>query len=368
MSQPLFLATRKGLFRVEKSKNHWQITNTAFLGDHVTIVTPVPGSGTLFAGIGHGHFGAKMHRSSDHGDTWEEIAAPEYPPKPEWLQDKDAWGKPLEWKLNMIWAIEPGHPSQPGTVWCGTLPGGLFRSADSGASWSIVEPLWNNPMRSEWFGGGADLPGIHSICVHPHNAQSIGVGVSCGGYWLSEDGGQTWNVRSTGMWAAYMPPERKDDPNIQDPHRIVHCKSRPQYLWAQHHNGIFRSNDGAVSWTEVKNDNAPTFGFAVAVHPDDQNTAWFIPAVKDEKRFPLDGKVIVTRTRDGGQSFETLTRGLPQQYAYDLVFRHALDLDTTGNVLAFGSTTGNCWISEDQGDSFQLLSNHLPPVYCVRWG
>ena len=106
-------------------------------------------------------------------------------------------------------------------------------------------------------------------------------------------------------------------------------------LWVQHHNGIFRSTDGAATWSEITDVKPSTFGFPVAVHPRDPNTAWFVPAVKDEKRYPAGGCVVVNRTRDGGKTFETLTRGLPQKHAYDLVFRHALDVDESGDRLAF---------------------------------
>jgi photosystem II stability/assembly factor-like uncharacterized protein len=138
-------------------------------------------------------------------------------------------------------------------------------------------------------------------------------------------------------------------------------------LWAQHHNGIFKSNDGAASWSEITGVKPSAFGFAVAVHPDQPETAWFVPGVSDQKRYPLDGRVVVNRTRDGGQTFETLTRGLPQSHAYDLVFRHALAVDETGQTLAFGSTTGSLWLSDDGGDSWQTLSTNLPPVYAVRF-
>ena len=105
----------------------------------------------------------------------------------------------------------------------------------------------------------------------------------------------------------------------------------------------------------------------MAVHPADPDTAWFVPATKDEKRFPVGGRVVVTRTHDGGRMFETLTRGLPQEHAYDLVFRHALDVDESGTRLAFGSTTGSAWVSENGGDSWQAVSSHLPPIYAVRF-
>ncbi|MEZ5365678.1 MAG: hypothetical protein R2748_25950 [Bryobacterales bacterium] len=92
-----------------------------------------------------------------------------------------------------------------------------------------------------------------------------------------------------------------------------------------------------------------------------------MPAVKDEKRYPADGRVVVTRTRDGGKTFETLSKGLPQEHAYDLVFRHALDVDESGERLAFGSTTGSVWTSDDGGDSWSTVSTNLPPVYAVRF-
>jgi hypothetical protein len=129
---------------------------------------------------------------------------------------------------------------------------------------------------------------------------------------------------------------------------------------------VFRSTDGAASWQEVTVPPS-SFGFAVAVHPKNPDTAWFVPAESDERRIPIAGRVVVARTRDGGRSFTELTRGLPQRHAYDLTYRHALDIDATGNHLALGTTTGSLWVSVDQGESWQTAAEHLPPVYAVRW-
>jgi len=138
-------------------------------------------------------------------------------------------------------------------------------------------------------------------------------------------------------------------------------------MWVQHHNGIFHSTDRAASWTEIADVKPSAFGFAVAVHPKDPKTAWFVPAVKDECRLPVDAQLVVTRTRDGGQSFEILRTGLPQENSYHLVYRHCLDVDASGDRLVMGSTTGGLWISQNQGNSWECVSPNLPPIYCVRF-
>lgn len=366
MSFRVHVATRKGLFTVDRTSTGFRLGEPHFLGDPVTVVQHDPRDGAVYAAVGHGHFGAKLHRSRDRGATFQEIAAPAYPPKPEGRTDRDGSGREIPWSVRQIWALAPGAASRPGVLWCGTIPGGLFRSDDHGDSWHLNQPLWDHEQRQEWFGGGADWPGIHSVTVDPRNADHVILGVSCGGVWVSEDDGQSWTCQADGMRAAYMPPELAGQPFTQDPHRVVQCAAAPDVLWAQHHNGIFRSTDRARSWHEVYAEPS-SFGFAVAVHPSDGDTAWFVPAIKDELRVPVDGKLVVTRTRDGGRSFETLSQGLPQERAYDLVYRHALDVDDTGDCLAFGSTTGGLWLSEDQGDSWHLVSAHLPPIYAVAF-
>jgi photosystem II stability/assembly factor-like uncharacterized protein len=365
MTDKLLVSTRKGLFTIVRKSGQWEITAVEFLGDNVSITLTDQRDGRTYAALDHGHFGVKLHRSTARG--WEEIPAPVYPSKPEGYEENDMWGRPLNWTTVRIWGLAAGGPNERGVIWCGTLPGGLFRSIDHGQSWEMMRALWDHPKRKQWMGGGADLPGIHSICVDPRNSEHVWIAVSTGGIWFTEDSGASWAQLGKGMRAEYVPPELTHDPIAQDVHCLVQCPAHPHRMWVQHHNGIFVSSDAGGTFTEITGVEPSTFGFAVVVHPRDPDTAWFVPEIKDEKRVPRDGRLVVTRTRDGGKSFEVLSEGLPQSHAYDVVYRHALALDRTGNRLAFGSTTGGLWVSEDQGDSWACVTHTLPPIHAVRF-
>lgn len=355
----LYLATRKGLFTARRASTGWELGAPSFLGAAVTAV--LPQGEDVWAAVGHGHFGAKLHRSRDGGATFTEVDTPKYPPRPAGAPDeKDSFGRIIASSLDMIWTLEGAS----GVLWAGTLPGGLFRSADGGASWELIRSLWERPERKQWIGGGYDSPGIHSVVL---DGRRVLVAVSCGGVWASEDAGETWEVRGHGMYNEYLPQERRLDPVTQDPHRLSRCAAAPEVMWIQHHNGAFRSTDGGRTFSEI-HPQPSKFGFAVAAHPRDPQTAWFVPAIKDEFRVPVNGEMVVARTRDGGRSFEVLRKGLPQRHAYHLVYRHGLDVDPTGETLAMASTTGGLWISEDQGTSWTAVSRDLPPVYAVRFG
>ena len=360
MIDVLHVATRKGLFSFRPNGAGWTAGKPAFIGEPVSQVLTDPRDGTLYAALRLGHFGIKMHRSEDGGESWTELPAPAFP----------AAANPDEKapSADTIWALSAGGPDQPGLIWAGVAPSALFVSRDRGASWDLVRSLYDRPEREKWFGGGTELAAPHSIRVDPRDSNKVSVAVSCGGVWKSDDAGETWRQAGHGLRNDYLPPDQAYDPTSQDPHLIAACPADPDVVWCQHHNGIFKSEDGAETFTEITQVKPSVFGFAVAAHPADRDTAWFVPAIKDEQRIPVDGRLVVTRTRDGGKSFEAFGEGLPRSGSYDLIYRHALDVDGSGERLAMGSTTGNLWLSQDGGERWTHLSGHLPPIAQVAWG
>lgn len=370
MSDRFYVGTKKGLITVDRNRDGWQISKVDFLGHPVTMLLNDPRDGAVYASLTLGHFGNKLHRSDDGGQSWEEVAVPIYPDGAEYglgafVEEGGPKTKPAS--LEEIWALEPGGADQPGWLWAGTLPGGLFLSKDRGDTWELVTSLWDRPERMEWFGGGKNFPGIHSICVDPRDSQHVTIAISCGGVWETTDAGESWELRGQGLRAEFMPPNLAYNPNVQDAHRLAQCLSDPEKMWVQHHNGIFKSVDGGKTFTEITDVRPSVFGFAVCTHPDNGDTAWFVPGVKDECRVPVDGKLVVTRTRDGGANFDVLNHGLPESHCYEIVYRHGLDIDRSGDRLVMGTSTGNLWVTENGGDEWLPVSHTLAEIYCVQF-
>lgn len=394
MSDMILLGTRKGTVIFGRSNSTWQPRPIQHAGIPVCYAARDPRDGTLWASLDHGHWGPKLSRSRDGGATWEDLSSVKYPagaryivkylPTPDFDPAAPA-GQP-EYKdaiVFKIWTLAFGPAEQPGRMYAGTIPGGLFVSNDGGDSWELNRPLWNHQSRggdlfagdatseNRWSGTPASIdygvfePGIHSIVIDPRDAKHLYVAVSSAGVLETRDGGQTWSSRNRGMRMDYVP-----DPEAEwghDPHFMTACPAQPEHLWQQNHSGVFYSADGAQNWKKVSAPDAGVhFGFPIAVDARNGATAWVVPARADSARMAIDGRLTVARTTDGGQSWKAFRSGLPQENAYDIVLRHGLDI--AGDRICFGSTTGNAYLSEDRGETWQCLGNNFPPVYSVRFG
>lgn len=366
-SNCLLISTRKGLFVATRAAGGvptWQLDGPHFAGEPVSFTLVDPRDGRWYAALRLGHFGIKLKMSADRGASWHDLTAPAFPKKPDsgpWADDTTPWS------VDLIWSLAAGGADRPGELWAGCLPAGLFRSLDAGRGWQLIEPLWFNEKRRDWFGGGYDHAGIHSIIVDPRDSRHLTVAISSGGIWESHDDAASWNLIGHGQVADFMPEGARDDPNVQDPHRLDPCAAQPEVMWVQHHCGIFRSIDGGHRFEQLTPPAGYPFGFAVAADPHNPLRAWFVPATSDSRRYAVDGALCVMRTDDGGQTFELFRAGLPQRQAWQLVYRHALAVDATGRTLAMASTTGTVWTSDDAGEHWQTLDGQLPPVAAVSW-
>jgi photosystem II stability/assembly factor-like uncharacterized protein len=394
MSNMILLGTRKGAVILDRVNSIWRPRPIAHAGVPICYAARDPRDGTMWASLDHGHWGPKLSRSRDGGSTWEDVLSLKYPkgaryivkvlPTPDFDPLAPA-GQPeyADATVFKIWHLAFGTAAQPGRLYAGTIPGGLFVSDDGGDSWELNRPLWDHESRggdlfagdatseNRWFGTPASIdygvfePGIHSIVVDPRNPDHIHVAVSSAGVLETMDGGRTWAGRNRGMLNDYMPnPEAEWG---HDPHFVTGCAAQPDHLWQQNHCGVFYSDDGAQSWRKVSQPDAGVhFGFPVAADARNGRTAWVVPAQSDMARMAIGGGLCVARTTDGGQSWQTFRKGLPQEHAYDIVLRHGLDV--AGDSLCFGSSTGNVYLSEDRGETWQCLGNNFPPVYSVRFG
>ncbi len=394
MSNLIILGTRKGTVLIDRTNNKdWTPRPIEHAGLPVCYADCDPRDGTLWASLDHGHWGPKLSRSRDGGRTWEDLSSLKYPEGARYIQqtmptpDFDPMapaGEPVytDAVLYKIWHLAFGSSDQPGRIYAGTIPGGLFVSDDGGDSWTLNRPLWNHESRggdlfageatgpTQWGGTPASIdygvfePGIHSIMVDPRDPNHLHVAASTAGVLESTDGGETWNSRNQGMTNDYMPEGSEWG---HDPHFVTHCPGQPDHLWQQNHFGVFYSNDGAQTWQKVsQKDSGVHFGFPVATDDHDGRTAWVVPARGDFQRMTLDGGLFVARTEDGGQSWQPLRQGLPQDNAHDIVLRHAMD--ASGDCVCFGSTTGNAYVSVDRGETWECLGNNFPPIYSVRFG
>jgi hypothetical protein len=355
----------------------------------VNFVARDPHTGKLWALLGFGHWGAKLSVSMDDGATWNDnVAQIKYPEGARYIGQEmyedsgDDFG--IGWKIvtrpatvQKLWVIG----FAPDAIYVGTIPGGLFVSRDGGASFELNRPLWNHESRggdlfsgdgkseTKWFGtpaseGGEFAPGIHSIVVDPRDPKRILVAVSTAGVIETVDGGETWVPRNKGMLLDHNP-----EPDAEwghDTHYIELCESDPEHVWQQNHVGIYYSNDGAKNWRKVSRpEQGVHFGFPITADAKDGKTAWVVPGKSDMERTTVNGALFVAKTTDGGETWQEQRKGLPQEQAYDVVYRHALA--NKEGAVAFGTTTGNLYVSEDGGESWITVGNNLPPIYSVRF-
>jgi len=354
----VLVGTAKGLFtlRADGRQRRFELAGPALVGEEVyaTCIDLRSTTPRLLVGSVSSHWGPIVRRSDDVGGSWteQEEAAVAFP------DDAGA-------ALARIWQLAPGGFDQPEVVYAGVEPAALFRSDDGGRRFSLVRGLWDHPHRPRWNPGGGGLC-LHTVLVHPNDPDRLLVAISAGGVYLSDDAGEHWRASNSGVIAAFLPGAPTPEFG-QCVHKVARDAVDPERLYLQHHDGIYRSDDGGGSWASMAPIGGVDFGFPVVAHPTQADTAYVFPLQGAEYRCTPGGRAVVWRTSDAGGSWSPLTDGLPQADAHLTVLRDAFTTDGDEPAgLYFGTRSGEVYGSADDGDSWRLLAAHLPPVLSVR--
>jgi len=356
MTVLLTIGTGKGLFLAASGddRKSWEVTGPHFPMNAVYAAAIDTRGGTprLLAGATSPHFGPSVATSDDLGASWQE---PERAPV--------AFPERTEASLERVWQIAPAPASQPGRVYAGTEPSALFVSDDGGRTYDLVDGLWDHPHRPTWMPGGGGQA-IHTVLPDPRDPAVILVAMSTGGVYRTADGGATWAPSNAGIKVSFLPdpfPEYG-----QCVHKVVRETGDPDRLYAQVHHGVYRSDDAGATWQSIA-DGLPTdFGFAMVAHPRRPGVVYTFPLERDGLRFPPERRCRVYRTSDAGTSWEALSDGLPEPF-YPAVLRDAMcadDAEPTG--VYFGARNGSVYASRDEGESWSVVAANLPDVLCVR--
>ena len=365
----LLVATRKGAFvlRAEASRRTWSIAGPQHLGHETNhLVSDPRDRKSWLLAIKTGHLGPTVFRSVDAGRKWNEAGRPPaFPKAPEGQQGQT---------VDRVFCLVPGHPSQPGVWWAGTVPHALFRSEDGGASWDLVRGFsdYIGALHAKEPGRFFPTPGgaiTHSVLVDPRNPDHLYVSLSTGGTFETNDAGATWGPLNEGVSADFLP-----DPHPefgQDPHCVV-LHPIADRLYQQNHCGVYRLDRPKTRWERIGRKLPAAvgdIGFPIVVHPRDLDTVWVCPMDGTQvwPRTSPDGRPAVFRSRDGGRSWARQARGFPQSQGWFTVLRQAMRCDARDPVgLYLGTTTGEIWASGDEGASWHQIASHLPPVLAIE--
>ncbi len=358
----VLVGTRKGAFvlTADGKRTDWQVSGPFFGGWEVYHVKGSPASpDRLYASQSSGWSGQVVQRSDDGGRTWEPVGNKfSYEGMPGTHQWYD--GTPHPWEFARVWHLEPA-PGNPDVVYAGVEDAGLFRSDDGGQSWQELPGLRTQGSGSSW------QPGAGGMCLHTIivDEDRIFAAISAAGVFRSDDAGQSWKPVNRGLQSQGIP-----DPDSEVGHCVHHVArhpSRPDVLFMQKHWDVMRSDDAGESWHEVSGNLPSDFGFPIDVHAHEPNTVYVVPILSDGEHYPPEGKLRVYRSRTGGDEWEPLTKGLPQQHCYVNVLRDAMAVDSLDDCgIYFGTTGGQVYASADSGNSWAPIVRDLPAVLSVE--
>lgn len=361
----VLVGTRKGAFILESDgkRQKWAVSGPHFGGWEIYHLKASPADpNRLYASQSSSWFGQVLPRSSDGGKTWETMGNKfEYVGAPGTHQWYD--GTPRTWEFKRVWHLEPSL-TDPDTVYAGVEDAALFRTTDGGQNWNELPGLRTHESGPRWAPGAGGMC-LHTVLLDRANPGRIYIAISAAGVFRSDDDGGRWRPVNKGLHSQYIP-----DPTAEVGHcvhRIAMHPARPEVLFMQKHWDVMRSDDAGESWQEISGNLPTDFGFVIDVHAHQPDTIYVIPIKSDSEHYPPDGKLRVYRSKSGGNEWEALTNGLPQQDCYVNVLRDALAVDALDDCgVYFGTTGGQVYASADGGDHWAPIVRDLPAVLSVE--
>ncbi len=361
----VLVGTRKGAFILtsDEARKDWQVDGPHFAGWEMYHIKGSPvDPNRLYASQSSSWFGQLIQRSDDGGKSWEPVGN-------EFTYDGVAgthmWydGTPHPWEFKRVWHLEPSL-TDPDTVYAGVEDAGLFKTVDAGKTWTELSGLRKHTTGSSWQPGAGGMC-LHTILIDPLNHNRIFVAISAAGAFRSDDAGETWKPINRGLVSEFMPDPKGEVGHCV--HRIAFHPTKPDRLFMQKHWDIMRTENAGDDWSEVSGNLPTDFGFPIDVHAHEPETIYVVPIKSDSEHFPLDGKLQVWRSKTGGNDWEALTNGLPQDNCYVNVLREAMCVDTMSSCgVYFGTTGGQVYASSDSGDNWAPIVRDLPPVLSVE--
>jgi photosystem II stability/assembly factor-like uncharacterized protein len=373
----VLVGTRKGawIYTSDQKREKWEISEPIFPGWTVFHMSADlrRNNPRLYAAANHWAWGRSVARSDDMGKSWEQRS------------QTLAFPKDMGLSIENVWYVTPGHESQPGVVFAGTQPGGLFKSEDWGETWSSIDSLNRTRYRQFWGpAGGAGNPCLHSIEIDPRDPNRIYAAVSSGGTYFTEDGGKSWDLCSHGIVvttpaakeflasiADLFPqpklPEDVDPAALDEFHKFKIDLKNPDRLWGQSHVGVFKSEQRGKDWLDVTAGLPSFHGFPLAVTKRNPDAVFVVPIEYGADNFRVvRGQFAVWRTMDQGKTWQKLEKGLPGPYDFQSAYRESMDTDGLESEGVYvGTTNGHVYASNDLGETWAKLPGTLPPILGV---
>jgi len=361
----LLVGTRKGAFILtsDGKRERWDVSGPHFGGWEIYHLKGSPvDPERIYASQTSDWFGQVVHRSDDGGRSWAPVGNQfTYNGTPGTHQWYDGTQHP--WEFKRVWHLEPSLTDRE-MVYAGVEDAALFRSADGGQTWQESSGL-RSAKGNLWQPGAGGMC-LHTIVQDPSQPGRLFIAISAAGAFRTEDGGETWRPVNRGLKSQYELPDPEAEVG-HCVHRIAMHPSRPNVLFMQKHWDVLRSDDGGDSWVEVSGNLPSDFGFVIEVHAHEPETIYVVPIQSDSEHYPPEGKLRVYRSRTGGNEWEALTKGLPQQDCFVNVLRDAMAVDALDPCgVYFGTTGGQVYASADAGDNWSAVVRDLPAVLSVE--